>query len=258
MIAGLAGRRLNLVSGWFHKLGESLGRAAMPVIRKAQWSWQTVAGSEEERLRAEQEMGGVLAIEVRQKLGGTVPAEDAALATRLCGELTPHVRDQRLAFRVEIVDLPEPSALALPGGFIFLGRSLLDFCHRYQDELAFVIGHEMAHVIRGHATDRLLEESVLKVVSGLMRRAGPIGALMKEAGFRVLNSAYSQEQEFEADDLGSRLAEAAGHHPLAAVRLFERLQAVEGEPPALGQYFSSHPTPAERIRQLGKIWRGRA
>ena len=258
MIAGLAGRRLNLVSGWFHKLGESLGRAAMPVIRKAQWSWQAVAGSEEERLRAEQEMGSALAIEVRQKSGLTVPPEDAAMVTRLGGDLTRHVKDQRLAFRVEIVDLPEPSALALPGGFVFLGASLLDFCHRYEDELAFVIGHEMAHVIRGHAADRLLEESAFRLVSGLMRRAGPLGAVVKEAGFRVLDSAYSQDQEFEADELGSRLAEAAGHHPLAAVRLFERLQAVEGEPPALGQYFSSHPTPAERIRNLGRVWRGRA
>ena len=229
----------------------------MPVIRKAQWSWQTVAGSEEDRLRAERDMGSALAIELRQKLGLEVPPEDAALATRLCGELTRRVRDQRLAFRVEIVNLPEPSALALPGGFIFLGASLLDFCHRYEDELAFVIGHEMAHVIRGHAADRLFEESAFRVVSGLMRRAGPLGALVKEAGFRVLDSAYSQEQEFDADELGSRLAEAAGHHPLAAVRLFERLQTTEAGLSALGQYFSSHPTPAERIRHLGTIWRQR-
>lgn len=230
----------------------------MPVIRKAQWSWQTVAGSEEERLRAELEMGGTLAVEIRQKLGLAAPSEDAALVSRLCGELTRHVRDKRLAFRVEIVNLPEPSALALPGGFVFVGQSLIAFCHRYEDELAFVIGHEMAHVIRGHATDRLLEESAFRVVSGLMRRAGPLGALVKEAGFRVLDSAYSHEQEFEADELGSRLAESAGHHPLAAVRLFERLQAIQGEASALGQYFSSHPTPAERIRHLGKVWRGRA
>jgi len=230
----------------------------MPVIRKAQWSWQTVAGSEEDRLRAEQEMGSAMAIEVRQRLGFEAPPQDTGLVTKLCGALTRHVRDQRQAFRAEILNLPEPSALALPGGFIFVGQSLIEFCHRYEDELAFVIGHEMAHVIRGHAADRLFEESAFKVVSGLMRRAGPLGALVKQTGFRMLDSAYSQEQEFEADELGSRLAEAAGHHPLAAVRLFERLQTIEGEPSALGQYFSSHPTSAERIRNLGKVWRGRS
>lgn len=230
----------------------------MPVVRKAQWSWQTVAGSEEERLRAEQEMGSAMAVEIRQRLGFETPSPDAGLVTRLCSDLTRHVRDQRLAFRVEIVNLPELSAMALPGGFIFVGQSLIEFCQRYEDELAFVIGHEMAHVIRGHAADRLLEESAFRVVSGLMRRAGPLGGLVKETGFRMLDSAYSQEQEFEADELGSRLAEAAGHHPLAGVRLFERLQALEGEPSALGQYFASHPTSAERIRNLGKLWRGRS
>lgn len=228
----------------------------MPVIRKAQWSWQTVAGSEEDRLRAEQEMGSAMAVEIRQRLALERPPEDAALATRLCGELTRHVRDKRLAFRIEIVNLPEPSAMALPGGFLFIGQALVEFCHRYEDELAFVIGHEMAHVIRGHAADRLFEESAFKVVSGLMRRAGPLAAVVKQAGFRILDSAYSQDQEFEADELGSRLAEAAGHHPLAAVRLFQRLEALEGDPPALGQYFSSHPSSAERIRNLGRLWRG--
>jgi predicted Zn-dependent protease len=238
-------------------MGESLGRAAMPVIRKAQWSWQTVAGSEEDRLRAEQEMGSAMAVEIRQRLGFETPPPDTGLVTRLCSDLTRHVRDKRLAFRVEVVNLPELSAMALPGGFIFVGQSLIEFCQRYEDEVAFVIGHEMAHVIRGHAADRLFEESAFKVVSGLMRRAGPLATLVKQTGFRMLDSAYSQEQEFEADELGSRLAEAAGHHPLAGVRLFERLQALEGEPSALGQYFASHPTSAERIRNLGKLWPGR-
>jgi Zn-dependent protease with chaperone function len=155
-------------------MGESLGgpRCRDP---EAQWSWQAVAGSEES-VCAEQRWGA--RPRDSPKSGLTVPAEDAALVTRLGGDLTRHVKDQRLAFRVEIVDLPEPSALALPGGFIFLSSLLLDFCHRYEDELAFVIGHEMAHVIRGHAG------RLLKWPSGWFRCVGPtVGALVREAGF---------------------------------------------------------------------------
>lgn len=246
------------MSGLFYQIGRRLGEAALPLLRKAQWSWQTVAGSEADRLRAEQELGSTLAVRVREQLEVLDAPEDTALLHHLAQQLTAQVRDPRFAFRVGLVNLPEPAALGLPGGFVFLSRSLLEFCLRYEDELAFVIGHEMAHVLRGHAADRLLEDSALKVVSGLLRRAGPLGMLVKEAGFQMLTSAYSREGEFEADELGSRLAAAAGHHPLAGVRLFERLEARGAEPNTLGQYFSSHPTPAERIRHLGRIWRGRS
>lgn len=247
------------MSGLFYRIGRSLGQAALPVIRRAQWSWQTVAGSEEDRLRAEQELGSTLAVRVREELEVRDAPADTARVQALGEQLTTHVRDPRFGFRVGLVRLPEPTALALPGGFVFLSLALLDLCQRYEDELAFVIGHEMAHVVRGHAADRMLEESALKVVSGLLRRAGPLGLLVKEAGFQALTTAYAREAEFEADELGSRLAAAAGHHPLAGVRLFERLQAQASEsaPTGLGAYFASHPSPAERIRHLGRVWKGK-
>ncbi len=229
----------------------------MPVVRKAQWSWQTVAGSEENRLRAEQDLGSALALELRKKFGPTERPDDQALLARLGTELARHVRDQRLTFHFELLDLPEPAALALPGGFVFVGLSLVEFCLRYEDELAFVLGHEMSHVIRGHAADRMLEESALKVVSGLMRRAGPVAtALVRPAGAQGVSLAYAEEEELEADELGSKLAEAAGHHPLAGVRLLERIQEQPASSAARGAYFASHPAPAMRIRHLGRVWRG--
>ncbi len=230
----------------------------MPAVQKARWGWNAALGSEDDRIRAEKSMGRTLATEFRAKAGAHRNPADAALVGGLCQQLGARVRNPLLAFSAEVVVLPEPTALALPGGFIFVSLPLLDLCHRYPDELAFVLGHEMAHVIRGHAADRMLHDSALNLAARVAGRAGPLGTWLRGTGLQMLASAYSQDCEFEADELGSRLAEAAGHHPLASVRLFQRLQALHQDQTPLGQYFSSHPTPAERIAQMGRIWHRRA
>ncbi|MCX8107488.1 MAG: M48 family metalloprotease, partial [Verrucomicrobiae bacterium] len=148
----------------------------------------------------------------------------------------------------------EPWAVALPGGYVFLSTSVLDLCNRYQDEVAFVLGHEMAHVIRGHASDRFLQESVLKILTARLGESPPLGELVKQTALRLLTNSYSQECEFEADELGSRLAYAAGHHPLASTRLLDRLQQMHSQQTPIGQYFSSHPALADRIRKLQQLW----
>jgi predicted Zn-dependent protease len=241
------------VSGLFYNIGRRLGRAAIPAIRKTKWIYDGLAGSEEEALQAESRLGTALAAEVRT---ATQPARDPALTpwlAELCQRLAACVRDKKRTFHCEAIQGESPNAMALPGGFVFLSHTLVELCERCPDELAFVIGHEMGHIIRRHAWDRMLNEAMLRVASVVSARTGVLGGWLRQNGQRVLQSAHSRDRELEADELGLRLAVAARFAPGGAIALLKRIEPLEGHPDVLGQYFASHPPASERMAHLRAI-----
>src|SRR5205807_2412279 len=129
----------------------------------------------------------------------------------------------------------EINAFALPGGFVFITRSLLEFCQWNQDELAFILGHEMAHIIQGHVMDRLLANSMIRAS---LARLTPVGGLLGQpiAGLAatLLNQGYSRDNELEADRVGIQLAGHAGFDPTAVTRLFTRMRNLGGDRLPLG------------------------
>jgi Zn-dependent protease with chaperone function len=140
--------------------------------------------------------------------------------------------------------------MALPGGFVFISHSLVDLCERRPEELAFVIGHEMGHVIRGHAWDRMVNQTMLNAASVVILRAGVLGGWLRNSGMKLLQSAYARDCELEADELGLRLASAARFAPGGAIALLRRIERLAADPASLGQYFASHPPASERIARL--------
>lgn len=237
------------MGGFFYNLGRQLGRKAVPAIRKSKWIYDGLAGSEEEALRAEHSMGKELAKELRETLS---PARDAALGelvSNITNRLAAGVKDKRRVFQTEMFHDPVPNAMALPGGFIFLSNSLAEFCLRDADELSFAIGHEMAHVIRRHSWDRMVNDAALKVASTVSARMGPLGGWVRREGIGMLRTAHSKKCEFEADEFGLRLAAAADYPVEGTLAFLQRLGRNQGRVPA-GEYFSSHPAPAERIGKL--------
>jgi predicted Zn-dependent protease len=154
------------------------------------------------------------------------------------------------------------NAFALPGGHVFVGQGLLDRIAS-EDELAFVLGHEIEHIDHYHAVERVQVEAQLKnlnldVVSGLAK----IPISLWQAG-------YSKDEEMEADREGLRLSVAAGYSPRGAVDLLVRWSklrdeyVVHAETPTeelsqlavdgLAGYFRTHPLPAERLTQAREI-----
>ena len=131
----------------------------------------------------------------------------------------------------------------------------MELCERRPDELAFVIGHEMGHIIRRHAWDRMLNQAVLRAASTVGTRAGVLGGWLRQNGGSVLQSAHSRDSELEADEFGLRLAVAARFAPDGAITLLQRLEPLAREPDVLGQYFATHPPAAERIAHLRAIAR---
>ena len=239
------------LSGFFYNLGRKLGREAVPAIRKSKWIWDGLTGTEEEALRAEIAAGSALATELRSI---RTPVSDPSVE-ELCGQLSACVRSKGRSFRCEVIRDEVPNAIALPGGFLFLSDTLVELCDRQPDELAFVIGHEMGHIIRKHAWDRMLNEAALRVASTVTSRAGQLGAWVREQGIVLLRSAHSQDAETVADDFGVQLAAAAGYRAEGAIDFLQRVERLSQQAVQLGHYFASHPPASGRIARLQPLVR---
>jgi len=229
-----------------------LGRLAGGKVRKVKWMWSSLTGDETEAIQAEYGVGWDMAAVVRERSGCNV---DPALQTLLDDtrdRLAGVVRNKLHRFEVGVVTDDPPTAYALPGGFIFLTRTLIDLCEHDPDELAFVVAHEMSHVIRRHAINRVLRQTAYAAASMLAPGRGAIAPWLRRVGLEWLERGYSRNQEFEADALGALLTRAAAFDPRGALRLFARFQRIDRAPgaPSLGAYLSTHPPVADRITRL--------
>ena len=235
----------------FYNLGRMLG----PKLRRAKWLWQSIAGTEADAIRVEHEVGRDLAREVTSQLHLDPQPQAAQMLNQVGSNLAACVTDKRRTFRFQIVKGHEPNAFALPGGFIFITRLLLELCEQNPDELAFITAHEMAHVIRGHAMDRFISNSAIALGSSVAPVRGLITHWLRTVGVKFLESAYSQDLEFEADTLGARLTAAAGYDPKAPAKLLSRLAKLprSANQSGLGSYFSSHPAFDLRIERVNRL-----
>ncbi|MHC4726975.1 MAG: M48 family metallopeptidase [Planctomycetota bacterium] len=241
------------MSGLFYNLGRKVG----PKVRKVRWFWQSIAGTEAEAIKIEYEVGLDLAREVKSQLEIDRQQQTEKILNEISRRLTACVVNQSRKFNFEAVKGAEPNAFALPGGFIFVTNSLMELCQFNHSEIAFILGHEMGHVIRGHAMNRIISNSAISTASRVAPVRGALSGWLRNVGVKFLISAYSQDMESEADKLGVRLGAAAGYDPQACVRLLSRLAKLS-KPVGqfdLGSYFSSHPPFDERIRNINHLLR---
>jgi predicted Zn-dependent protease len=153
------------------------------------------------------------------------------------------------------------NAFAIPGGHVYIGQGLLDLMDS-EDELAAVLGHEVEHIDRRHAVERLQTEATLRHL-GLLR-------LLVELPVEVFEAGYSKEQELEADREGTQLAVNSGYSATGAVRMFEAFdrrfkeaQEQKAKSPqeeaarivlaTMSEYFRTHPSSQERIQQINSL-----
>jgi predicted Zn-dependent protease len=241
------------MAGFFYNLGRSL----RPAATKGKWLWQSFTGSAADAVAAEEEAGREQAalFEAQAPVDADSPA--AGLVREIGAALEKKIKDKQRHFTFKLLPFEEANAFALPGGFIYITRGLLQLCNAAgesaaRDEVAFVLGHEIGHVMRGHAMDRMVNQSVVSAATRAVRVTGLVGQLLLQAGARFVNGAYSQDQEHEADEFAARLTAAAGFNAGAGIDMFSRLkQLVEREGPHwLSEYFSTHPPFDERIARI--------
>jgi predicted Zn-dependent protease len=233
----------------------NLGKKAGPKVRKVKWIWQSITGSEADAVKVENEVGRDLACEIRHQLELYHDANTKQMLNETGLGLAKCVANRYRTFSFETIKGNEPNAFALPGGFIFVTRPLLELCGRDSDELAFILGHEMAHVIRGHAMKRVISDSAVNIASRAVPIRGQLSGWLRKVGIQFLENAYSRELESEADRLAVRLSDAAGYNPKASVKLLRNL--AKNNPSEsqseLGVYFSSHPPFEVRIRNINQM-----
>ena len=158
-------------------------------------------------------------------------------------------------WEINVIDSDQVNAWCMPGGKIAVYTGLIDKLNITDDELAAVIGHEIAHALREHARERMgraqmaglgaaVAEIGLEIFTGV--RLGGSGNSFAQAMFVLPNS---RENEQEADRIGVELAALGGYDPRAAITLWQKMGKASGgsAPP---QWLSTHPSNETRIRDL--------
>ncbi|MGE0495371.1 MAG: M48 family metalloprotease [Vulcanimicrobiota bacterium] len=177
---------------------------------------------------------------------------------RIGARLIGQAERRDLPWQFRIVNVNEFNAAAFPGGFVYATRGLMQGLD--DDQLAFVLAHEIGHVDKRH--------SVRQIEGAQWTRIGLIAIVMGTSGGnlsqgsantvalvdKVINSQHSQQHEAEADQYGAVLMAKAGFDPVYAVAALRTLaqQGGGGTPGFLNTLLGSHPLPADRIEHASE------
>ena len=160
-------------------------------------------------------------------------------------------RASRWRWEVNLLGSQQVNAFCMPGGKIAFYYGILQKLQLSDDEVATIMGHEVAHALREHARERVgktaVTRGVIEIGSALFG-LGDLGRLAAGLGGQLLTLKFGREDESEADIVGMDLAARAGYDPAAGVTLWQKmLQASRGAPP---EFMSSHPAGDTRIRDI--------
>ena len=155
-------------------------------------------------------------------------------------------------WEVHVLSIDEVNAWAMPGGKMAVYTGLIDKLKATDDELAAVMGHEIAHALREHSREQISQQMGTQAAIGIAGALLGVGELGQGLGSLVaditLNKPKSRTHETESDRIGVELAARAGYDPRAAISLWEKMQkASGGQPP---QFLSTHPSHENRIADL--------
>jgi predicted Zn-dependent protease len=155
-------------------------------------------------------------------------------------------------WEVNVITSKEVNAWCMPGGKIAVYTGLIERLHATDDELAAVMGHEIAHALREHGRERASQAmaqgigiSVIGAALGMRGGTQDLTQMVLDLTFNLPNS---RTDEVEADRIGVELAARAGFEPHAAVTLWQKMAKVGGSQPP--QFLSTHPSHASRISDL--------
>lgn len=209
--------------------------------------------------KGEIEQGKHAARLVQEEIGLVENPELEAFVNALGQRLAQHSLRDHLDYSFLVADMPEANAFALPGGHVYVSRGLLALVNS-ENELAGVLGHEIAHVEARHSVRRQTASAPLvplRIAAALGGAAASIvspGLGQMVAGIGQLPgafamAAYSRDQEREADKLGQELAAAAGFDPVglaAFATTLAREEELEGQNMSRRSFLVSHPSSPER------------
>jgi predicted Zn-dependent protease len=199
-----------------------------------------------------------------EQIRGYFPlVEDGELVTyvqSICDRIAKGFDSSPYQYQVFIINSKVPNAFAIPGGYIFLYRGLIDIMDK-EGELASILSHEMAHVQARHIAHRIEESRILNLatVAGVIASiflgggggASAAMAIGTMSASQTLQLEYSRQNEEEADRLGFYYHSAAGYDPKDMVAVMQNISRARFQSDSrIPSYLSSHPLLGERVHYL--------
>jgi predicted Zn-dependent protease len=165
--------------------------------------------------------------------------------------------DIKVPVTVKVIDSSDINAFALPGGFLYVHRGLIEAADN-EAELAGVIAHEAAHIAARHGVEQVSKGNLLSWASLPLIFLGGWGGFIinQAAGIAIPLTflKFSRGAEKEADRLAAQYLWKTGYDPHSLITFFEKLQAKEKKKPGtLEKVFRSHPMTEDRIKEMRKL-----
>jgi len=186
------------------------------------------------------------------------PADNAqvkrlrSIAQRLIPYAVPwNERARQWQWEVNLIGSTQINAFCMPGGKIAFYSGILKKLQLTDDEVAMVMGHEIAHALREHARERMGKNAATGMGANIISQVfgfGQLGQTVTNYGAQLLTLEFSRSDESEADLVGMEVAARAGFDPRAGVTLWQKMTASnQGAPP---QWLSTHPSGQTRIADI--------
>lgn len=221
----------------------AFARLAAPLVP---WSWEVALGRSVEPQVLEIFSKGKPAKTCGSAGGAGKAALEAMVAKLSAGAKMPG------PLRVDILDVGVTNAFALPGARIYLFRPVIEKAQD-PDEVAGVLAHEIGHVIHRDSMRALVHNGALSLIISAVLGDFTGSSTIAILTNMMVGSAFSRENESEADMVSVDLMRAAGADPRAINRFFQRLASAEPGKRTIFDAFSSHPITADRIAEVEKL-----
>lgn len=206
----------------------------------------------------EVQMGGEYAAQINQQLPIVQDAEINRYVNVLGDSIARLADDRGIDYTFYVVNAAEVNAFAVPGGYIYVNRGLIERTQNLS-QLAGVLGHEIAHVVRRHSVQQMekAQGANLGVILGctLLNVCGSQAAQAAiQVGGSALFAKFGRDDEREADRDAVVNVVRTGIHPRGVPEMFQILLAEKSRNPgAVESWFSTHPGEQERIQETQAV-----
>ena len=181
-----------------------------------------------------------------------------AYLNRIGQRLAANAGGPQFQYRFRVVNASDINAFALPGGFVYVNRGVIDQASN-EGELAGVVAHEISHVALRHGTHQASKAYLAQ--AGISILGGILGGHVGEGAAQIINTVggiglnavflkYSRDLETQADVRGAQIMAASGYNPRDMVSFFQKLERVDTARKT--NWLSDHPAPPDRVARIQK------
>ena len=265
---------MNETTGLLHHLKNLMEKYLLPVIVAAAMLVAACASSTEggavgasrsQLLLVSAEDLDQMAVQGYNKLKSDAAAKgaldtDAGMLSRVRA-VASRIEPQTAVFRpdaprwqweVNLITSEEINAFCMPGGKIMFYTGLIRRLSLTDDEIAVVMGHEIAHALREHSREQVSQavaaQTVIGIGTQLLGLGGGTSQLTGAAYQALVETRFSRSHENEADRIGLELMARAGYNPMAGVTLWQKM--ISAGSAGAGGFLSSHPSDSSRVAQI--------